>query len=80
MEHVVAAADAAGYADGVHAIFWEQHSALYHLSVLRQLGLFFLQRIHQPGHDLTSGQRAHLHQGECTEVSVSVFQKSPMPD
>ena len=42
-------------------------------------GLLLLQRVHRPGHDLPHGQRRHLFQSQCAQVSVPLLQKRPDP-
>ena len=75
VERIVAAADATGDEAGVHAVFRADDAALYDIPVLREPGIFVLQRVDKPGDDVADGERVHLHEGERAEVPVSAVKE-----
>ena len=75
MEPALSAADAAGHAAGVYAVFRGDHGALHHLFVLRKPDLRVFQRVNRTGHDILTGKRRYFLQGQCAEVSVFAVEK-----
>ena len=73
VEHPVPADEPADYVAGVQQPVWQQCQPLCDLSVRRTAGVFVFHGCHQSGDDLAGRERRDLYQGECSQVSVSVF-------